>query len=241
MVSCILAFYLLGDGAFATARRQDRDPDALYRQRAEIAQAERAAEVWAARAAGGTNFEAAWKLSRASYWIGTHGTPAVRRKALERGVAAGEQAARLEPSKPEGHFWQAANMGALAESFGMTQGLRYRGRIKASLERVLAIDAGWQQGSADRALGWWYHKVPRLFGGSEERAEIHLRRALGYNPQSTATLYFLAEVLLERGKRDDARATLQRTLDAPLDPDWTPEDQDFKDKARARLAGLRSP
>ena len=67
---------------------------------------------------------------------------------------------------------------------------------------------------------------------------MHLRRALGYNPQSTATLYFLAEVLLERDKADDARTMLQRTLDAPLDPDWAPEDQSFKAKATARLAAL---
>ncbi len=229
---------MLIGGSLGSGFAQETDPDALYRERADVAKAERAAELWAARAAGGTDFEAAGKLARACYWIGTQGAQPARRKALERGVAAGEQAARLEPKRPEGHFWQAANMGALAESFGMTQGLKYRGRIKSALERVLAIDASWQQGSADRALGWWYHRVPGLFGGSEERAEQHLRRALTYNPQSTATLYFLAEVLLERGKREEGRAMLQRTLDAPLDPDWTPEDEDFKRKTRARLGEL---
>jgi hypothetical protein len=134
----------------------------------------------------------------------------------------------------------AANLGALAESFGFTQGLKYRGRIKQELERVLAIDPGWQQGSADRALGWWYHRVPGLFGGSEAQAEAHLRQALGYNPQSTATLYFLAEVLLARGKRADGRAMLQSVIDAPLDPDWAPEDRTFKQKAAARLNELSS-
>ncbi len=241
MISCILAFYLLGGvslGLIAAAPRQEANPDALYRQRTDPAQVARAVEIWAARAAAGTDFEAAWKLARACYWIGTQGAADGRRRALERGVAAGEQATRIDAARPEGHFWQAANMGALAESFGMTQGLRYRGRIKASLERARHIDPGWQQGSADRALGWWYHKVPGLFGGSEERAEMHLRRALGYNPQSTATLYFLAEVLLERDKDQEARTMLQRTLDAPLDPDWTAEDQDFKARAKARLAAL---
>jgi hypothetical protein len=129
-------------------------------------------------------------------------------------------------------------MGALAQSFGMMQGLRYRGRVRDALERVRAIDPSWQQGSADRALGWWYHRVPGLFGGSEERAEKHLRQALTYNPHSTATLYFLAEVLLERDKDEEARRMLQRVLDAPLDPDWTPEDRDFKAKAKARLAEM---
>jgi tetratricopeptide (TPR) repeat protein len=214
------------------------DPDALYRQREESGRAAEAAEIWAARAARAQDFEASWKLARACYWIGTQGQEAGRRAALERGVAAGEQAAKISPARPEGHFWLAANMGALAESFGAMQGLKYRGRIKDALERALAIDPAWQQGSADRALGWWYHRVPGLFGGSESQAETHLRRALTYNQASTATLYFLGEVLVERGKRTEARAMLQRVSDVPLDPDWTPEDRDFKNKAAVRLATL---
>jgi tetratricopeptide (TPR) repeat protein len=228
--------YLLGS-AFAMAQA-DADADALYHRRDDPASAARAAGIWAARAAGGSDFEASWKLARAAYWLGTQGDPAGRRAELERSVKAGEQAAALSPDRPEGHFWMAASMGALAESYGLRQGLKYRSRIKRALERVLTLDPGWQQGSADRALGWWYHKVPGLFGGSEARAETHLRRALGYNPVSTATLYFLAEVLLERNKRGEAREMLQRCVDAPLDPEWAPEDRDFKRKAAARIAGL---
>jgi hypothetical protein len=133
----------------------------------------------------------------------------------------------------------AANMGALAESFGMGQGLKYRGRIRDELQRVLAIDPGWQQGSADRALGWWYHKVPGLFGGSEKKAEEHLRKALAFNPRSTASLYFLAEVLLEAGKKADAKAMYQKVLDVTADPDWGPEDRDFKAKAAAKIQTIR--
>ena len=61
----------------------------------------------------------------------------------------------------------AANMGALAESFGMRQGLKYRGAIKDALLTVLKLDPAFQHGSADRALGRWYYKVPGLFGGSQ--------------------------------------------------------------------------
>ena len=114
------------------------DPDALYRQREQIESAQQAADIWGARAKAGTDFEATWKLAKACYWIGTHGPETDRRAALERGVAAGELAARLQPAKPEGHFWGAANMGALAESFGLSQGLKYRGRIKDALLKVLA-------------------------------------------------------------------------------------------------------
>jgi hypothetical protein len=130
-------------------------------------------------------------------------------------------------------------MGALAESFGLRQGLKYRGDIKRELEAVLRIDPAFQQGSADRALGRWYDKVPGLFGGSDEKSEEHLRASLAYNPNSTASLYFLGETLISRGKKADARAVLQKAIDAPLDPDWAPEDRDFKEKARTLLASLK--
>jgi uncharacterized membrane-anchored protein len=81
--------------------------------------------------------------------------------------------------------------------------------------------------------------VPGLFGGSERLAEQHLRKALAYNPRSTVTLFFLAEVVEEAGRKDEARQLLQQVLDAPLDPDWAPEDRDFKRKAEERLKAFR--
>ena len=203
-----------------------------------MASATRAADLWAARAEGGRDFEASWKLARASYWLGTRGPESKRRAALDTGVKAGQQAASLEPQRPEGHFWGAANMGRLAESYGLVQGLKYRGRVKDELERVLAIDRPWQQGSADRALGVWYFKVPRLFGGSYSKAEEHFRHALTYNPHSPATLYFLAELLVADGRRADARTVLQQVLDAPMDPAWEPEDKEFKRQATEQLQKL---
>jgi hypothetical protein len=133
----------------------------------------------------------------------------------------------------------AANMGALAESFGLRQGLKYRGAIRSELETVLKIDPAFQQGSADRALGRWYLKVPGLFGGSKTRSVEHLQRSLTYNPNSTASHFFLAETFVAMDRRADARAELQKVLDAPINPDWAPEDREFKEKARAMLDKMR--
>ena len=119
-------------------------------------------------------------------------------------------------------------MGALAESFGLRQGLKYRGDIKDALETVLRLDPAFQHGSADRALGRWYFKVPGLFGGSDKKSEEHLRKSLTYNPNSASSLFFLAETLIELKKKDEARATLQKLLEAPVDPEWAPEDREFK-------------
>lgn len=212
------------------------DADELYRQREDLASAKRAVEMWSASAA--SDFEAAWKSARAAYWIGGHAPEAERRAALERGIAAGETAARLQPDRPEGHYWLAADMGALAESFGLSQGLKYRSRIRAELERVAAIDAAWEQASAVTALGRWYYLVPRLFGGSRAKADEHFRRALDQFPHSAPALTFLAESLTAQKKSDEARMLLQRVIDAPIQAEWAPEDRDFKRKAADRLRTL---
>jgi tetratricopeptide (TPR) repeat protein len=228
-----LVFTGLVVGALTAQTRTNVDPDELYRHREDLPSAAGAADLWAQRS--GVDFEAAWKLARACYWLGTHQAEQNRRSALERGVNAGERAVRLASDRPEGHFWLAANMGRLAESFGIVQALKYRGRIKDELDRVLAIDPAWQGGAADDALGQWYATVPRLFGGSRQKAEQHLRSALDHDANNTSALLFLGEMLAAEGRTDEARALLRREVDAPFDAEWAPEDREFKQKAAALL------
>jgi tetratricopeptide (TPR) repeat protein len=186
------------------------------------------------------SFEAAWKLARACYWVGNH-APAEkeRKKALDQGIDVGRKAAALEPKRPEGHFWLAANMGTMAEAAGLTAGLKYRGTIKSELETVLKLDPAFMDGSADRALGRWYFKVPRLFGGSNKTAEKHLRASLVRAPDSTVSHFFLAEVLIDEDRFAEARTELQKVIDAPYNAEWAPEDENYKNKARALLATLK--
>ena len=215
------------------------EADALYADRGNLTSARRAAAAWtAALAVDPRDFDAAWKLARADYWLGGHAPEPERRTFLEQGIEAGRKASALQFSRPEGHFWTAANMGALAESFGVRQGLKYRKPIKDELEAVLRLDPLFQNASADRALGRWYFKVPGLLGGSHTLAVEHLRASLR-NGDSTASHYFLAELLLDEGRKTEARAELQKVLDATVDPEWKPEDEDFKGKARALLPRIK--
>jgi tetratricopeptide (TPR) repeat protein len=227
--------YICASAGLAAAQ----PPDALYADRADLSSARRAADLWSAEfRANPHDFETAWKMARVDYWLGGHTPEAEQRPLYEQGMEAARQAIAIAPGRPEGHFWLGANMGALAESGGLTAGLRYRKAIKEEFETVLRIDPGFLSGSADRALGRWYHKVPRLFGGSRTEAEAHLKAALGYDPSSTVTHYFLADLYVDEGRKDDAGAELRKVLDAPLSADFAPEDREWKAKARRLLASL---
>jgi hypothetical protein len=238
--SCICLFYISLSPVAALTQAGD-EADRLYADRANLASARRAAELWrpASAGTGAGAFEASWKLARANYWLGGHVPASEQRAIYEEGIAAGRRAIALQPNRPEGHFWVAANMGAMAESFGVRQGIKYRKPVKEELETVLRIDPGFMQGSADRALGRWYFKVPGLFGGSDKQSETHLRASLKYHPTSTASHFFLAELYLDDNRKAEARKELQAVLDAPLDPEWTPEDREFKQKARKALTNLK--
>jgi hypothetical protein len=229
---------LAGAGAFP-ARAAD-DPDALYANRTNLQSARQAAAIWQASIdRNPKDFAAAWKRANAGYGLGGHeSSNDARDAAYEAGMAAARVAIAAAPGKPEGHFWLAANMGGYAENHGIRGGLKYRGTIRDELETVLAMDPGFLQGSADRALGRWYFKVPGLFGGSKQKSEQHLRRALAYNPRSIVTRLFLAETLEAMDRVDDAKSELQQIAALPVDPDWAPEDTEFKAQARAMLARL---
>src|SRR5688572_16575169 len=61
--SCILLFYISGLSA--------QSADALYADRENLASARKAAELWSATlSANSSDFDAAWKLARADYWLG---------------------------------------------------------------------------------------------------------------------------------------------------------------------------
>lgn len=247
--SCIAVSYLAVFVALAAgsvrldAQPAPGDPDALYRDRERPASALAAERLWAARVAADTgDFESAWKLARARYWLGTNGPagPDERKRVLERGIDAARLAATARPDAPHGHFWIAANMGALADAHGLRQGIRYRNPIRAALETALRLDAAYLDGSADRALGRWYFRVPRLFGGDLRKSEQHLRTALTYKRDSVLTLLFLGETLIELDRQGDARAVLDAAVAAPSDPEWIPEDTRFKAEAKRLLAKLES-
>src|SRR5258706_4847146 len=98
--SCTLVFYIAVFSASVQA--QQDDPDELYGARADLAKAHQAADIWSARlAANRRDFESAWKLARADYWLGTQSAVSEPRGALKRGAEAGRTASNTDRSLAE--------------------------------------------------------------------------------------------------------------------------------------------
>ncbi len=215
------------------------DPDALYHHRDDLPSARRAADIWQAHAT--TEFDSAWKLSRVCYWMGTHAPDAERTGWLERGVAAGKSAIMMQPNQPEGHFWMAANMGEKAQRSTL-YAAGNKNTIRDELLKVVAMQPGWQGGSAEAALGQWYFKAPNVFGiggGDPKKSEQFFKSALGYDPHNKSALLFYADFLLDHKRTSEAKVLLQQIVDEPVEPEWAPEESGFKQQALDRLSKIK--
>ena len=61
-----------------------------------------------------------------------------------------------------------------------------------------------------------------------------------FNAQTTQVFqrFFLAEIYVDMGRRDDARRELNAVLNSTPGPGWAPETREFQQKARAMLDKL---
>ena len=251
---CFLAG-LLG-GALACASRPPAEPEAsskpeaarpvgeliaeadkLYGQREDLARVrESIALLRRARAADLSNYEAAWKMARDCYYLASH-TPDKNESdtVFRQGVAAGQEAVKLQPNKPDGHFWLGANLGARAENQEVLTAVTSVGDIRREMETVLKLDEGYQSGSAYMALGQLEEEVPETFGGDHKKAAELMEKGLQFGPNNALLRLHLAEVYYDLKRPDDARKQLNTILSMPVDPEYVPEDKEAKEKAKKML------
>ena len=91
-----------------------------------------------------------------------------------------------------------------------------------------------------RAMGRMYHRLPPGFGKDLARSETMLRDCVRLGPTVAINHNYLAEVLWDRGKQDEARDMLRRLLandEATFNTDRGPETHDEFEAARQLLRG----
>jgi tetratricopeptide (TPR) repeat protein len=213
--------------------------DKLYAEREDLAHLRAAITALKhARAAEPGNYEAAWRLSRAEYFLGAHTSDTSERdKAFRDGAEAGKAAAQLQGNRPEGHFWLGANYGGSAQHSTLA-GLSSVDSIIEEMEAVLHIDEGYESGSAYMALGQVYLESPKMFGGDQQKAVALLEKGLHVGENNALLRLRLAEAYVAVGRNDDARKQLDAIKSLKANPDYLPEYKDAvaeADKLRTRI------
>jgi len=211
--------------------------DDLYAERADPSKAKAAlAKLEEAVAAKDDAYDAYWRMSRLSYWIGDHTVSNDAKKQIfQQGIEYAKKAIELGPDRPDGHFWLGVCYGVYGEAKGKLKSLSLVKPIKEEMRRVLEIDPAYDRGGADRVLGRVFHEVPRIAGGSEKTSLEHLLKAVRYGPRVGLNLLYLADTYVSLDRVEDARKTLESILTLEPLPDLIPETAEEQAQARERL------
>lgn len=208
--------------------------DRLYDQRLDIKPVQELVEkCQALLSKNPKDYELLWRLSRAYFHLGREAQNRDDKLTYyKKAVEVGRQAVEANNDRVEGHFWLGISIAAAGETTGIMKSLTSVGDVRKEMEKVVALDDRYEEGGGYRIQGRLDHKVPRLFGGSKTRSYEHYQKALLVAPENTYTHLFLAELLIEEDRLEEATRELKTILNAKNDPKWA---YDVKvNKAEAR-------
>jgi tetratricopeptide (TPR) repeat protein len=227
------------DAKMAADRIAEAEP--LWEGRDDIKKARVAvAALRQARTADYGNYEAAWKLARATFYVGDHTDNDGERDDMFRaGTEAGKVAIKLQPDKPEGHFWLGANYGGSA-AHSTIANLSSFNDIKTEMEAVLKIDESYQGYSAYLGLGRLYLQAPRVLGGDSAKAIEYLEKGVKLNPKHSLMRYHLAEAFESNNRDAEAKKQIEAIMATTPDPNHMPEHNEAVAKAKKLLEKIES-
>lgn len=194
-----------------------------------------AALIEKALASDANNYQWLWRAARALYYVGDEARKADKLRHFENGIAYAQRAVAQLPNAVEGHFWLGANYGGYSEVKGAFSALATVKKIRAQMEIVLRLHAGYNDGRAYLALGELDRQLPRLLGGNISRAITRLEAGVKIAPHNLEMKYALAQAYQEAGRQDEARRQINELLKAPA---HNRGERHLQEKARFLLARL---
>lgn len=161
--------------------------------------------------------EAKTVLSEIYFWLGEYsGDDKEKDTYFKAGVDVGKEAVKASPNSAAAHLWFAANMGAHGVVRGIMSSLFYVKDIEKSGKKALDIEEGYFFGAPARLLGRFYHQAPGfpIGPGDNKKALKLLEKAVQLGPQFFMNHVYLADVLISRYKKADAKKLLQQVVDS---------------------------
>ena len=223
-----------GDAKMAADRIAEAET--LYEGREDLSKARVAvAALRQARTADHGNYEAAWKLARAAFYVGDRtDNDSEQDDMFREGTQAGKAAVALQPDKPDGHFWLGANYGGKAASSTLANLSSFKD-IKGEMEAVLKLDESYQGYSAYLGLGRLYLQAPTVLGGDSLKAIEYLEKGVKLNPNHGLMRVHLAEAYAENNRHAEAKKQIDALMALTPDPKYAAEHKQAVEKAKKLL------
>ena len=180
-----------------------------------------------------SSYEVNWKLARAYRWYGEES----KRQGVEgwkdicaeygaEGMRYGAKAIELNPNAVEGHYYYGLTVGIYSDGVSIITALSegLKGKTQRSFENAYAIDKTYDDSGPTVALGRFWFVLPWPLN-DKKKALTFLRESQQTAPDSIQGQLYLAEVLVDRGKKTDtaeAKVLLQKVAacDIKYYSDW---------------------
>ncbi|POA77862.1 Tetratricopeptide repeat-containing protein [Pseudomonas mohnii] len=143
-----------------------------------------------------------------------------RTAAFEKLAAQASTFTQERQSVAEAWIWSGIVTSSWAGAQGGLGALSKVKEAKVDLEKALALDPKALQGSAYTSLAALYDRVPGwpIGFGDADKAEQLLKTALQLNPNGIDSLYFWGDHLYRQKRYTEAKAALQKALQAAPRP-----------------------
>jgi tetratricopeptide (TPR) repeat protein len=230
------AHAVIDSGDAKAASNRVAEADTLYEGREDLNKARVAvASLRQAQTADYGSYEAAWKLSRAAFYVAENTDNDSERDDMYReGIEAGKAAVSLQPDKPDGHFWLGANYGGSAAHSTLVSLSSFHD-IQGEMEAVLKTNEGYEGYSAYLGLGRLYLRAPRVLGGDSKKAIEYLEKGVKLSPNNTMMKVDLAEAYLNNNRDAEAKKQIEAVISTTPNPLHLPEHKDAVAKAQKLL------
>jgi tetratricopeptide (TPR) repeat protein len=142
-------------------------------------------------------------------------------------------------------FWDGALIGQWALAYGKMAAAR-EGAARAILDSgtiTLLLDEKAEDAGGHRVVGRLHHQTPSIpfitGWASNKEAMKHLARAVELGPANPMNYWFYGDVLMDEGRKAEAKAVLEKGAALPPRPEKLTEDTDSIANIRNLLAKLK--
>jgi hypothetical protein len=193
--------------------------DVLYTQRdtpARMAELQELFAKWAA--APESDYEKLWRAARWKFWQADILPPGEAKKRLgQEGWALAERAVKLQPKKPEGHYYSAVNIGSYSLAVGVLRAIgegleqKFHGHLDAALTSDLEYER--RAGLVARARAYYEVPWPKRDLG---KSEAILKQVVEKHPDNLRAWLYLAETQLRKGEAKKAAESLTKVTQGSI-------------------------